>query len=246
MDNKYIDRIDEIDTKLFALLKVGKYEHLRQLQEGKLRFRHLEYYKKIEGEKEPFHDDHEGLISIMQADSVQLMISVPGKPPHTISASTGLVGQVTINVKKTASVLCLFAVHLENWPEREFTEDEKKIYEAQLQLTDAVKEFGDSVWVITKSDVFLDRVRAACDKSKLPLRGGLVKYVERSKFHGFIPDHLIGYVKLSTFSKQREYRFLLDCAEPLPDPFVLDVGSLEDASIITPVDDFRMQIGLQE
>jgi hypothetical protein len=98
-------------------------------------------------------------------------------------------------------------------------------------------DFGDHVLVLRPE--FVERVRAACRQQKIAIGHGLVKYIDESAAHGKIPPRLVGFVKLKRFEWQREYRFVFEAAEPLPDPFILDVGPLHDVSMLMTLDDFK-------
>lgn len=242
MGNKYTESIEFFEPQIYVVAKIGLQEHLRQFQEGKLRFRSLSYYRTTEGPMEPFRDPNEGVKAILQHELVQLTIVPNNRPPHTLSAAGGLRGQVLFTIHKQASVSCFYALHSGKWTGRAVPENEREDFVKDLHITEGMKQHGDHYLAITDFDKFSERLRAACEKENLALRGRLVSYVKPSEFHGHIPDEKIGFVKFDKFSYQREYRLMVESGEPLPDPYELDLGTLEDITFIAPLDDFKMEI----
>lgn len=136
-------------------------------------------------------------------------------------------------------MFCLHAIHTGEWTDRTVGEEELLAFKKYIDLPPTMDAFGTHVWIIRNGDEFLARVRAACRRLGISGRSDLVSYVDEGTTHGRVPPHLIGFTKMRRFAPEREYRLIFDSSEPLEDPFEIDVGSLEDISMIVALDEFR-------
>jgi len=230
-------------TKLLVLLKIAKKERLEQIQAGKIYCRHLKYYRDGEGgaDLQPWQDRDEGVAGIFQSKSTRLVFKTKDGAEHVVDAEGGLLGQVKISRDLNVPAFCLHAIHAGEWTDRSFGPSELADFMKHLEVPERMKsEFGDHVLVIGPE--FVDRVTAACRQQKITFHRGLVKYIDESEAHGKIPADLVGFVKLKKFDWQREYRFVFEATDTLPDPFILDVGPLHDVTQIVTLDDFRKNV----
>lgn len=225
------------------LLKIAKRERLEQIQAGKLYCRHLKYYRDGEGgAPQPWQDRDEGVAGIFQSKSIRIVLTMPDGAEHVIDAEGGLVDQVKFSRDLNVPAFCLHAIHSGEWT-REFGQSELADFMKYIEVPERMKpDFGDHVLVLGPE--FVERVRAAC-RQKLDLRHGLVRYIDDRAAHGKIPADLVGFVKLKKFDWQREYRFVFEAAERLPDPFVLDVGPLHDVSMLMTLDEFKKGVSFR-
>lgn len=226
--------------RLYCLLKVGREEHLQLLRRGRLFCRPLSFYKKVEGEPLPFQDTHEGLLGIFQAERTEWRFTPRSGPPIIINSDTGLIGEVYVSADYANPVFCLHAIHAGQWSDRTFGQDELDAFKAYVQIPDSMSKFGTHVWVITSGEEFARRLSEACARLNIVYSRGLVRYVDPKQVHGTIPKGLSAFVKRRLFEDEREYRFFFGSkGHPLPDPFILDIGSLEDISQVMSFEDFR-------
>jgi hypothetical protein len=181
--------------RILALIKVGREDDLKSVQSGLLRCRHLSFYKKTEAAGRAFHDPHEGLRGIFQAERTELTLTPHGGRSIVINHESGLVGQIYISADLANPVFCFHAMHAGPWSDREFGEDELDAYKACLQVPEAMSAFGTHVWVLTNGQEFERRLRASCNQSGVRCRSGLVKYIDPSRVHGAVPTELSAFVK---------------------------------------------------
>jgi hypothetical protein len=229
------------NVKLLCLTKIGLREHLLGLQQGHLRCRHLSFYKRIEGSPLHFQDPDEGLLGIYQAGLVELSFTPPDHAPIVMNSGNGLLGQVIITTDLDNPIFCMHAIHTGDWTHRTFGAEELAAFKESLQIPAEMDRFGTHILVITNGLEFLRRVRRACVSQQIRLSCGLVRYVEPSRVHGPVPKHLSTFTKRTCFKHEREYRFQLTRLLGFPDPFALEVGPLEDISIVAPLNEFRQQ-----
>jgi hypothetical protein len=239
------DLLQPLETKLLCLIKFGEERNLKLLAEGKIYCRHLEYYKAEENRGKVFYDQHEGLAGFYQAKNISIHFTPKNQPPVIINADNGLVGQVPVSLNLKKPAFCMYAIHTGEWTNRKFTEQEMEDFKSYLQVTTKMENGykNKHVWVITSGIEFNERLGKACKAKNIGLRGDLVRYVDAA-FHGTVPRQISGFVKTNEFSHEREYRYVFD-APDLPDPFILDVGSLKDISTIVPVEDFKNSWSIQ-
>ncbi len=233
MGKELVNPFGDFEARLYALAKVGKSEYLKKLQNGKIRFTPLFSYKRKDAEGKAHYDGREGLVSVFQLDETnQLTLGVEGQPPHTFSAAGGFLGgTITISNNVPILVFSLFAFYSVKGIDDPYNREAV----ADLQLTDEIKTFGDSIWIITSVRKFQERLLNAFKQHKLPFGYALVPYVDTKKFDGEIPKEYVGFAKVGEFQKQQEYRYSIYLPEPLPEEYILDVGDLSDISDVRPV-----------
>jgi hypothetical protein len=226
--------------QIFCLMKFGCEEHMQSLRTGQLFCRALAYYKQVEGDPLPFQDPNEGLQAVYQADHFRMVLKAGEDPPFTVSKETGLVGQVLISSNIMKPTFCLHAVYSAEWDGRIFCEDEIAEAKAALSVDPSMEEkFGKYVWLIRDAVEFRSRLKRACARLNVGCDGRLVRYIAAERVHGAIPAGLSSFVKFDTFKNEREYRLVFHAEVDINEPFILDVGSLEDISVVMPCSDFR-------
>lgn len=228
------------------MVKFGDEENLKKLAEGKIYCRHLAYYKAEENRGKVFYDQHEGLAGFYQAKNISIQFMPKGLPPVVLSSETGLVGQIPVSLNLKNPAFCLHAIHTGEWTNRKFTENELDEVKAFLQIPQKMEDGYKKkhVWVIANGKEFNARLGKACKSKNIGLNGDLVRYIDVG-FHGTIPKKLSGFVKTNDFSHEREYRYVFDTNYDLPDPFILDVGSLKDISMVVPFEEFKNNWSIQ-
>lgn len=227
-------------TKILCLFKVKEEkEHLDLLVKGKLYCRHLTYYKRLEGDDQARQDEHEGLASVYHSDRVNIRLTDKAGNRCELSEENGWTGEVIVSADLDHPAFCLSAIHTGEWTNRTFTEAELDDFKSFLRVPDAMNTFGSHVWVIKNGDEFASRVEKACQATGIRNKNGLIWYVDAADAHGKIPRELVGFVKLKKFAWQHEYRYVFLSNTALPDPFILDVGSLADITEVVTLGDFK-------
>jgi hypothetical protein len=230
------------DVKIFVIMRAGQREHLEEFAKGRLRFRRLTYYSGQESQGKTHHDRDEQVAGVFQAEHGRLDFKVPGGPSHTVSAETGLVGQVMFRTQQPRMICCLHAIHGGEWTNREFSPDLLPEYREYLYPPARMSEYGDHVWVILKGDEFRRRLLDAAKRDRLSVRAELVRYVDFETVQGKVPRDLIAFVKGVRFADEREFRLEVRSSADLPDPFVWGIGDLSDVSVVMPLKDFRRNV----
>jgi len=203
------------------------------LQNGKIRFTPLSYYKHKDAEGKPHFDGQEGLVSVFQLDETnQVTLHAEGQPPHTLSAAGGfLSGTVRMSDDVPILVFSLFAFYSVKGVDDPYNPEAVE----DLRLTDEMKVFGDSIWIVTSVIKFQERLLNAFKQHKLPFGYALVPYVNDKNFDGEIPKEYVGFAKVDQFHKQQEYRYAISLPKPLPEEYILNIGDLSDISDVRPV-----------
>lgn len=240
--SKYLDlntlALTPLDTKLLCLLKVGEQQHIESLADGKIYCRYMTYYKNPQFKDSPFYDEHEGLATVLQSDMVKLNISSSGGEKFEIGSEEGLVGSVNIAANLELPTFCLHAIHTGDWTHKQFTEAEIAVFRNYLQIPDEMFKFKNYVCVIMDFGKFLERLGKAIDDKGIGARHGFIRYVDLTKVHGKVSNHMLGFIKQMRHSNEREYRFIFSAKEKLSDPFMLDLGSLRDITKVMPLREF--------
>jgi hypothetical protein len=237
-----------LTTKILCLFKVGRKEHLDLLVKGKLYCRHLAYYKRLECGEQAWQDPHEGLVAVYQSNCVNILLTDKAGNRRELSKENGWTGQVIVSADLDHPAFCVYAIHTGEWTNRSFTEAELDDFKNFLRVSDTMSAFGCHVWIVKNGDEFASRVEIACQATGIRNNHGLIGYIDAADAHGKISPELVGFAKLKKFAEQHEYRYVFLANAALPDPFILDVGSLEDITEVIPLEDFytRMTIDYEE
>lgn len=196
---------------IHEIIKFGKYEHMKALQEGKIFARPLNYFQHIEHQeldKAKRHDKYEGTTLLHQPEVLmnkgeKVLISDPdGNILGDITPS--IIGPMRLSNTKLQKtpVFCMFSIHSKIVDE--YTQGLK------ITLVDSrVEEFGNYILMINDYDKFMVKVNKACNKftrGKVKAEPGIVEYVNTEKFHG-----KYGVLKKPLeYSYQNEFRIAFD------------------------------------
>jgi len=196
-------------------MRFSKKEYLEGFRKGELFTRPLEQFAKIERRDAQRYDRFEGSEQIVQPKDVKHLTirdNVTGK--EIIATAADLAGPVMISTGREVdcNVFCMFSV----------TQPVPKPFCDPRNF-----DFGGSFVIVTDTQQFLNRVKAACDRAGLGFRCGLVGYFDEDEYTGKTGP----FSKPKAFAHQREFRIAIQPGSK--DVFRLDVGSLED--ITTPI-----------
>lgn len=230
----------EPEPKIFGYAKVGREEHLQLLRQGRLFCRRHSYYRTVEAGKAPapFQDVNDGIGAVLDAQQVVVQFTRSDGSTVTIDAVSGLVGGVLVSFDYENPIFCMHAIYAAEWGLPVGAEG-TEAFQAALQIPSSMDNFGTHIWIITNGTEFFRRLHAACDARSLQIEHRLVRYIDDERVYGMLPESLQPYVKLRSFEQERECRILLGAQEELPDPFVFDIGPLDDISVVVPLREFR-------
>lgn len=191
-----------------AFLKIGKDEHINQLQkDGLLYCNTVKYFRNIASENTKVRKDTaEGATSCVKIDWMKLFkddkelpIKITTARLHTFDKETDL-----------KHLFCLYAI----------TPD---LATGIPFINDLNENFGDSGLIIIKPPEFIRRIRKAI-KSKYKFDYSPVQYYSLDNDH----EKLTVFHKQDYYSYQREFRFLFHFLST--EPLELKIGSIEDIS----------------
>ncbi|MCP3033449.1 hypothetical protein LF817_19165 [Halobacillus sp. A1] len=226
---------------IHEVIKFGKYEHMKSLQEGKIFARPLGYFQDMEHkelDKAMRHDQYEGTDELYQPKVLMkkgrsvLVTDPEGNVLEDVTSS--IIGPIKRNYGYSTNkpVFCMFSIHSELL----------KAYEkgSISRLVDPqVKEFGDYVLIITDYEEFIIRVNKLCKKysnRNLKAIPGVVEYVDTKNFHG----------KYGVFKKPHEYAYQNELrivfnglSIPSNQSIIAEIDDISDISKLMPYNHFR-------
>jgi len=193
-----------------VLFRFSKRQYLEEFRrDGVLYMNTLRYFAKLESD--PIRGDRfEDSDKIHQPSNVRHLRITDNKSGKVITfGPEAIAGPVLIGLGKrpVCNVFCMFSI----------------TGRINVPLVDErAFEFGDSFVVILNTQEFINRVRAAADRSGFRCSYGLVEYYDETSYSGDTGP----FRKSDRFAYQREFRFLIEPGSR--QPIKLVVGSLED------------------
>lgn len=226
-------------NNIIILARAGKREHLEALQTGKLRASHIGNYKKIEDVGKPFFDENEAVDAIFDPEKIIIKLKKDGQDIGELVPEDGQ--KFKIFRESDVPALCFFSLHTGLELTKPIPQGQKEpiAIDKHLQVTDHISKFGDDVFVIENIAEFHKRLDKKANELGIAIKHGLVEYQDLGSIHGKIPSNKWGLVKDLSYSEEREYRYIFISKDRLPDPYIFDVGDLEDISWIMPMDQFK-------
>jgi len=203
-----------------VLMKLGRKDHMEQFRTGLLYMNALSYFHNLEADSAR-GDRYEGIDSILQPRDLGEAYIESGIP--TIGRidirREDLAGPITVAMNRTVrcNLFCLYAL--------------TKPVQDVLFSTEHDWFSGDSLVLIRNTQEFLNRIRTAALKQKLPLNGALVEYFDETGYSGKVGR----FKKSSRFSYQNEYRIAIETG--IEGPFRFQIGDIRDiTSEVIPFD----------
>jgi hypothetical protein len=192
-----------------AFLKIGKEEHIDQLQkEGLLYCNTVKYFRKIESENNKLRKDTtEGATSSVKIDWMKLFLHNKELPIKITTARLHTFDEV----RDLKHLYCLYAITPELATGMPFIDDRNV-------------DFGDTGLIILKPPEFIKRIRKAINR-KYKFDFSPVQYYSLDKDH----EKLTVFHKQEFYSYQREFRFLFYFQSN--EPLEIKIGSIEDISV---------------
>lgn len=219
---------------IHELIKFGKYEHMKALQEGKIFARPLSYFQNTEQaelDKASRHDQYEGTLELHQPKILMeqggnvLVANPEGEILADITPS--IIGPIRASngYIKSTPVFCMSAIHselLNNYQNGK----------VPVLIDNRFEEFGDYVLIIYDYTKFIEKVKKLCEKytsNKIAPVPGIVKYVDINNYHGKYGV----FKKPFEFSYQIEFRIAFDgLSLPSDHSIIVDIGDISDFSTL--------------
>lgn len=216
-----------------VLLKISKRNYLESIHKGKLYMNNLQYFIDLEKRTgiKGIGDEQEASRIIIKRH--ELWVSENGGESHQIE-----IGPAPGIVYDKSSLLHpIFCLMYKNLILEKFATDE---YSGILKLSDdEVKDFVSSsdndygVLIIFDIETFLDNIYKGAEKNGFQGRHGRIEYrdkrLPRLENGYIVPDNT--FVKDIRFQNQSEFR--IELYKDTKDPYIFDIGSLENISTIT-------------
>lgn len=211
--------------RISLFLKFGHLAHLEAIRNGFLFMQPLSYFQKNENDPAFRFDNHEGLQSVLQPDNVTISIGI-GTEIHELK---DLAGPVLINRRLgNVHAFCLYSLSDGDY-EVEDVEDAEGF--RRIVFDKSFRNFGGHVLSISPPQL-IERVKKLLIEQKINARMGPVTYINETEHQSELPTEKLGFYKLSKYSHQHEYRFLVSDIGLPNEPLLLNIGDLSDISEI--------------
>lgn len=226
---------------IHEVIKFGKYEHMKELQEGKIFARPLGYFQGMEYkelDRAMRYDQFEGTAELHQSKNLM----DEGRSVLLVDNEDNIIGDLTSSIigpmklssgyLKSVPVFCTFSIHsklLKDYEDGTIT-----------RLIDPrVEEFGDYVLIINDYATFIDRVDKILQmyvKHNLRAVSGIVEYVDVKKFHG---EYGV-FKKPLEYSYQNEFRIVFEgLSIPSDKSIIVEIGDISDISTLITYNEFK-------
>jgi hypothetical protein len=206
-------------------------EHADQLIKGRLFFRRLSCFKKMEETKDDGRADrHEATAVWLQPDRVSIQFK---DYPHLNISPENLAGPVSISFDHH-SHLHIFWTSAMHTGEFEFIDGLIEFYEEDRDKLTKQLELDSSKLgkfaVVIKAGEFIRRVKSAIEGKGYTFNSGLVDYYDPTSRHGEFPLNEVPFWKMKKFSHQKEYRIAVDTHTTGEDPRFIEINDISDIS----------------
>lgn len=200
-----------ITNTAIAFIKVGLFEHNKQLKCGRLRFGSLNSYSKTEDKTRV--DKLETVIHIEELAKENIFtFSHPSTGEINVKVDSA---NILKSVDQIGHTFCLYAVQ------------PQMIKEESWQLSSKMIEKGDSILIIYNPKEFIRRVENAIFKLGLKVNYDFIKY---KSFEGYTGYKSV-FEKDITYNDENEFRFFVNFLKDSKEEY-LEVGDLSDISTI--------------
>ena len=208
------------NKKLGLYIKYGKKEHLMSLQKGCLYFSPVSYFTSnpdrnlTNGQFDQFENINISLVS--NEDSILQVRAINNETKESKIWNLQWARITTGQSNDYTHIWGCFALNLEYLDSGEhFLPDEMD------------GNFGNYMLIITDVTEFQNRVKNACIKHNISMKGDLIDYKEESVNQ----ENMTIFNKFSSYKYQSEYRYAIKLLDS--NPYNLDIGSIEDISRLT-------------
>ena len=221
---------------LFLTRVFEEKEHAEQFLRGQVRAGTLLSYQEIE-------DDHridpmEGILDSGQIERMEVTLRTPNGYTYTLSHESGERMKQPLPWADRFNILCTTASYVDpKWivPGERYDE----VLDRYVRIPEAATKLGDFVVWIHEPDEFVERVRAAADKSDIPMHYGFVEYGRRPMPSLGLRDVGLIFRKREQYKYDREFRFSFESPQKVEGPLCLDVGDLNDIAKLFKTQEFN-------
>jgi hypothetical protein len=205
----------------YGFLKFGQREHMEALHyKGELHFESQEFFRKLKGH--PGRGDlNEGLLRHYGPKVSRITVRCEGEE-FPFSPGSGPL-KVWRPKGRMPHICSLFGI-------------KKKPIPGILTVAEEWIGFGEAFVAITDTDEFVRRVEKAVESTPWGLSHGPVEYVPQDSYAG----EMNAFMKVDDFEYQSEFRIAINLGSPTAEPFNLQIGSLEDISVIGEASGFTL------
>lgn len=230
--------------KYLILIKIGKIEHLKQIQEGKLYINNLQFYidlEKINKEK-GMGDVTEGALAtlrkfqcLVEDEDGNIIYTSSGELPGTIYDERSLHCPTFCMMYKEVEMLCDDLGHAKC-----------SFQLSNEEIEDFISEDSEcGALIIYLPEVFLNKINNAADKRNVKVHWGKVDYrnkkIPNIKNGEWILDDI--FTKDDSFKYQSEYRIVFE--EYCDKPERLNIGNIEDITYLLDAQQLNKKITIQ-
>ncbi len=205
------------------IIKFGQKEHLKMLQEGKLYMQPWRWFKDCESHKER-RDVNEGVQHWFNPEKTEIYIA-----GHKFTRAGGTVDARMSLVDEKTNIFCAAAF----WNGDDSKEDGRMFEEE-------IKDFGENFLAIGDIKVFFQKLNSAL--KDLHANGTIegadaqrVSYFDEVSYDGEVGP----FRKSSRYKHQKEWRLIIRKVQEDREPFVLDIGSIKEITILGETKDFK-------
>lgn len=132
---------------------------------------------------------------------------------------------------KYRNACCMHAIRT---PNRKHTIDE---FKSHFILPESIQKFGDHIVLINNAPEFIKRFSTACRSHKFWGKANFVKYLPNDHY-GYIPNADRGFTKSDRYAYQQEYRLLIDRDVRTSEPYIFNIGTIQDITQYIPTNEF--------
>lgn len=203
-----------------TLIKFGRQDHLRQLQEeGLLYMNDLPYFWGIE-DQELRGDPFDSNARIERGPRIGIALP-DGK--EVFLEGTWTLGMPPTNPEKI-NLFCMFAL--------------RPLVGASFPVDAKNYRFGEHALVLINRDEFMLRIESAIKSQRVKAQAGLVEYVD-----DLYKGELGPFRKIGKFVYQSEWRLV--CLDGPGGPRKIQIGSIQDISVIMRSDEINKEIKIE-
>ncbi|MGN1158250.1 MAG: hypothetical protein ACI4TK_18925 [Agathobacter sp.] len=209
------------------LLKIQKITHLKQLQQGKLYMKRLDFHRK--NEREGAGDADEGLVAYYPTAT----LTIDG-------VEIADAKDVRLHAFGDHPVFCCFSVELEKQNEHEHLCCVNK--KLLSEFADSSGEYG---MMLIQRTAFRQRISDTLEKQNMMGWFDDVTYTDDMERYSKEDLYKVAFRKKTKFNHQHECRLLVNAS--VDDYYILDIGDLSDISMILPITNVEkdVKVGVQ-
>jgi len=210
---------------IYSLIKIFKKEsHREDFLKGNLYMNRMKYFKRIEDKEENNRSDIDEGVSGWYQPNKNVFLKIN----ENIIPSEDLDGPIKIEYDKhiEVNIFCLSALYHGDFNQSK--EEDLIQYQKDLKLHNKMVELGDYCVIIINPWQFIGRVKSTIQQKNLKGWLGLVEYFDPNIFHGKFQGIEPFFRKQKQYSYQKEYRIVLQTEIKGDNPYVLNIGSIQD------------------